>query len=270
MGQQHRAITATTTLFVAAVDSGWRAVDLAGPMGMKPDTIRKRVRDARSSSRPPSGLDLPPAGEPDPMLAVLSTPADEREWLTGREVAELAGISMFTVRNWSAAGLLPNARKLPSNRVLYLRADILRVMRAPRYNELGASSTPSGRPSPATAFEPRPGDSTATRAAWIARGSHGQDADRLAERTQPRQRGGFSWWAMLGSIDPMTPAVSLPGCSSRHIRLHERSSLFVSLAHEVCVDLGSDGRRAVSEALLHVKDREAGVEHEGRGGVTQR
>ncbi len=105
---------------------------------MKPPAVRSRVARVRGIGHR-SGLNVPaPIRKPDPMRSVLETPLKDRQWLTGREALEYANVSLYTLRNWRTAGLLPNAHKLKSNRVLYLRADLTRVMRAPQYKNHGA------------------------------------------------------------------------------------------------------------------------------------
>jgi hypothetical protein len=55
--------------------------------------------------------------------------ADEEDWLTTRETAELMRVAIQTLANWRAAGLGPPYWKLSdgrAGRVRYLRRDVLK------------------------------------------------------------------------------------------------------------------------------------------------
>lgn len=125
------AVRATTGLVRAAQAAGWTCADLAPALGMKVKTLRRRV--TRVPHDAAGGIEVtpapPPAGHAAPPL-----PPEQREWLTSTQARELAGaISPLTLAQWHHAGLLPRTRTdAPGNGYLYSRADIERVLAAPR------------------------------------------------------------------------------------------------------------------------------------------
>lgn len=138
--QRRAAMAASTRLVLAARVRGWTVTELAADLNVEPATLRRRVRLARARGERPAAVNVP---DPPPRytgpLAVLRVPAQEREWLRFSEAVAFAGVSPETVRSWRRAGLLPNCRQVNPHFHLYLRADLRRVLAAPRYNRHGAS-----------------------------------------------------------------------------------------------------------------------------------
>lgn len=138
--QQRRsfAVAATARLLVAAVDAGWTMTEIAPVAGLKRSTAQRRAAVARARGADGRGLNVPlaptrTATRPE----VLAAPRGEREWLTAPEAAELAGVDRSTIARWRRAGVLPNTWWITTTRPLYLRADILRLARAPRWRNGG-------------------------------------------------------------------------------------------------------------------------------------
>ena len=137
--RERAAIAATGALMLAAVEAGWTRTEIGVVLGMNHQTVATRVIAARERYGdviPALLVDAPLDRRPDP-LAVLRRPVEEREWLTVVEAAEFAGCHRFTIRNWRRGGLLPNTEHPSPKLYLYLRADLQRVTRAPRYKAHG-------------------------------------------------------------------------------------------------------------------------------------
>lgn len=106
---------------------------------MNHQTVAARVATARKlygDAVPGLMVDAPLDRPPDP-LAVLRQPVNQREWLTRAEAAEFLGCDPFSIRNWLAAGLLPNTQRPNGKKHLFLRADLQRIRNAPRYRGHG-------------------------------------------------------------------------------------------------------------------------------------
>ena len=141
LGRKRDAITATGSLMLAAVEAGWTRTEIGRVLGMNHQTVAARVRTARElygDATPALVVDAPLGPPPDP-LAVLRRPVAEREWLGLREAAAFAGCHTYTIRNWRVGGLLPNTEHPSPKMYLFLRADLRRVMRAPRYKGQGVN-----------------------------------------------------------------------------------------------------------------------------------
>lgn len=139
LDQQRRAVAGTASIMLAAVDAGWPVVAVARAVGVRASTARARVRSARTryggDGRPAIVVDEPlRRGKP---LDVLKQPTNEREWLTLHEAAEHSGRSLEAIRQWRRRGLLPNTQTVSPTRMLYLRADLDRVLGAPTYRSHG-------------------------------------------------------------------------------------------------------------------------------------
>jgi hypothetical protein len=93
-------------------------------------TVAERVGTARKLY---AGAGRRAPGPASGSVGRAAPPAEEWEWLTAVEAAEFAGCGPYTVRNCRRGGLLPNTQH-PSPKVYLYRADLQRVMRAPRYN----------------------------------------------------------------------------------------------------------------------------------------
>lgn len=131
--RERAAIAATSVLLLAAIDAGWQQLELARALGMKLGTVHKRIQSARQSHPDGTGVVVDaPLDRPPAPLAVLRRPVDQRGWLTVTEAAAYLGKDPETVRNWLNRGVLPNTDRRVANRHLYLRADLDRVMAAPR------------------------------------------------------------------------------------------------------------------------------------------
>lgn len=125
--QRLRAVRATGRLMLAAVEAGWRPVELAAALGMNRATVAVRVRRARA--RYPggiSGIAVCPPPVPDSLR-----PVAEREWLRARDVRQMLGISDATLEQWVRAGLMP-ATRTGSALARYARADVERASAAPK------------------------------------------------------------------------------------------------------------------------------------------
>jgi excisionase family DNA binding protein len=123
---------------LACVEAGWRINELADELELKRTAAQARVQTARDRGITTVGLDVPAAPRRRPTRAdQLALPVDEREWLTATEAAELAGVGKSTIPRWLRLGLLPHTQYADRPRPLYLRADVLRVMAAPRASNGG-------------------------------------------------------------------------------------------------------------------------------------
>jgi len=83
------------------------------------------------------GLDVP--GPPAPPAALPEIPLKEREWLRAREATAFVGVCYETLTQWRKAGLLPATTRVDRSKCLYSRADLQRVMSAPRRGKVGVS-----------------------------------------------------------------------------------------------------------------------------------
>ena len=130
--QRRAAIRATLVLLRACADAGWRGFELADLAGLAAPAVRQRVSAARRRGDHLTGLHIPEPLVARRPLALLATPVEQREWLRIDEAARLARVSRATLRSWRRAGLLPNTHWVTARYPLGLRADLLRVLRAPR------------------------------------------------------------------------------------------------------------------------------------------
>ena len=74
------------------------------------------------------------AGAP---AALPEIPLREREWLRAREATAFVGVCYETLTRWRKAGLLPVTTRVDRSKCLYSRADLQRVMSAPRRGKVG-------------------------------------------------------------------------------------------------------------------------------------
>jgi hypothetical protein len=94
--------------------------------------------DGRRRGLDGTGIDVPPAPKPVPKRTdIWRTPAEDREWLTVGEAAELAGVNRSTIARWRRGGLLPHTDRSRPAQPLYLRADVVKVVRSPRWRNGG-------------------------------------------------------------------------------------------------------------------------------------
>lgn len=122
-----------------AVSAGWRRTELADALGIEAPAAQKRVQAARErygDIRPALLIDGPPRRRQKP-LGILKTPVAEREWLSLDEVIAFTRHSAEVIKQWRQYGLLPNTQRVAPTRLLYLRADLRRVLSAPRRGEVG-------------------------------------------------------------------------------------------------------------------------------------
>ena len=63
---------------------------------------------------------------------------EQREWLTAKHAAAVAGIARPSLHQWYGAGMLPRTRT-DTSPWLYARSDLERIAAAPRYHNLGVS-----------------------------------------------------------------------------------------------------------------------------------
>lgn len=60
----------------------------------------------------------------------------ERDWLTVREMADLAGVSIWAVRHWIVGGKLAAHRLTPKGRLRILKTDAANLLKGqPAYQE---------------------------------------------------------------------------------------------------------------------------------------
>jgi len=139
--QRNAAALGTTRVLIAALDAGWRISEVATIAGLKRTTAEKRVEAARRRGLDGSGIDVPapPASPPPSRPSLLRVPAAEREWLTASEAARMAGVDRSTIARWSRAGVLPNTWWIVPSRPLYLRADVIRLLKEPRWRNNGVN-----------------------------------------------------------------------------------------------------------------------------------
>lgn len=138
--QRRRAAQATSVLMLAAVDAGWQVTEIGRVIGMRRHAASRRVVAARDR-RHPTGLAVP---SPPPRRAprpsdLLRVPVEQRDWLSTQEAADHAHVPIVALRTWRRGGLLPATRALNRTRNLYARADLQRVINAPRYNARGVN-----------------------------------------------------------------------------------------------------------------------------------
>ena len=130
-GRRTEAIAETSLILLAAYDCGWRLVELAEAAGLQPSTVSARVRHARRSGRPMSiEVVAPPA-------PVGELPLDQREWLKAGDACAVAGVTYTTLRQWRECGLLPTSRRVTTRLYLYARADLDKIIAAPRLPNSG-------------------------------------------------------------------------------------------------------------------------------------
>lgn len=129
--QYAAAVHATARLLIASLEAGWRMHELLPALGIKRAAAEQRVTRALERGVDGAGIMVPMApARPPSRPALLRVPAAEREWLTLGEAAELAGVNRSTISRWRRAGLLPHTWWIVPTRPLYLRADVLRVVRS--------------------------------------------------------------------------------------------------------------------------------------------
>jgi hypothetical protein len=118
---------------LAAHEAGWSIVELAAVLGVKRSAAQMRIKVARDRGFTAQGLDVSPAPRRPPTRAEqLAVPVEEREWLTASEAAAVVGVGASTIPRWRKLGFLPNTMYVGRPRPLYLRADLLRIIAAPR------------------------------------------------------------------------------------------------------------------------------------------
>jgi hypothetical protein len=120
---------------LGAVNEGWRIIDLARVLDLDSSAARKRVQSARErygDVRPALVVPEPPRPLPK-AFDVLKTPVEDREWLSLAEAIACTDHSTETIKQWRRLGLLPNTDRVGPNWLLYLRADLKRVLTAPEY-----------------------------------------------------------------------------------------------------------------------------------------
>jgi hypothetical protein len=138
MTRRRRAVAGTAALMLAMIDAGWSAASIGRVAGLEGATVRARVRAARQrydGEVPAIVVDEPLRSSP--RLAALRQPLADRQWLSLAEAAEFAGRSVETIRLWRRSGLLPNSRPMTSTWIVYLRADIKRVLASPTNGRRG-------------------------------------------------------------------------------------------------------------------------------------
>jgi len=136
--QKTLAVLTTAHLLMACIDAGWRIHEIAPLLRLKRTTASKRVEVARQRGVSGAGFNVPPAPRKPPSRPkILAVPAEEREWLTAPEAAQLADVDRSTIPRWDRAGALPNTWRVIDRRPLYLRADVLRLAQAPRWRNGG-------------------------------------------------------------------------------------------------------------------------------------
>lgn len=134
--QARQAMRATNVLMLAAVEAGWTRGEIANALGMNRNAVQNRVVEARArlGSQPPALVVDHPLDKPPPRSSALALPLAQREWLTIGEAGDFAGVSRSAIRLWRLRGMLPHTDQATPSLYLYLRADLERIMSAPRRN----------------------------------------------------------------------------------------------------------------------------------------
>ena len=133
--QQFAAVRATTLLVVGARAEGWMVTELAGALGLKVATLRKRLESIEAAP-PTGGLAITP---PAPTMPAPPLPVEQREWLATAEAAAAAVVTSEAIAQWYRAGLLPNTQRRGKVQLRYARSDLERVLAAPRHGRRGVS-----------------------------------------------------------------------------------------------------------------------------------